>query len=315
MEFSPARAVRAGSLAIGLIGLFGVGCSNDGPTATSLPRLPGWDGRFDFADTLTVDGFLRRFWVHLPADYDHNLRRSLLIVYHGAGAGAQAMQTATGLDTLADTHGFAVVYPSAWSGTWAEGCDCTPAEEQGVDDVRFARQLIRHLAENYAIDPSAAFATGFSQGGFFIERMMCEEESPVRAIAAVGATMRRSFVSICPPGREARSQLPVLIMHGDADSSVPAEGSETSFSVDETALVLAQLNRCRGEPEISFPPLPPSTSALRIRRAAFSNCARGASVRLDVVEGGRHTWFGSLDSTSPIRASEAIVDFLRSAGM
>jgi len=295
-------------------------CSDNGgaPTQPRLEDLPSFDGVHDFADTLTVDGVLRRYRVHLPENYEHERLESipLLIVYHGAGEDGETMQLATGLDTLADIHDFAVAYPNAVAGHWAGTPDGNPAERQGVEDVSFTRALIRHLAENYAIIPDAAFATGFSRGGFFIQYMACQDDTPVQAIATLGATMATAVRDICAqPSFPAPDPIPVLLMHGDQDNSVPPEGREDLLSLAETESVLAQLNECRGDATVTFPPMKPSSQSIRIRRRLYDRCEDGTRVQVDVVEGGTHRWFGALDPDSPFSASEIVVEFLRTAGM
>jgi polyhydroxybutyrate depolymerase len=294
-------------------------CSGDSgaPTQPRLGDLPSFDGVRDFADTLTVDGVLRRYRVHLPSNYEHERLKSipLLIVYHGAGEDGEQMQLATGLDTLADIHDFAVAYPNAVAGHWAGTPDGNPAQRQGVEDVGFTRALIRNLAEDYAIIPEAAFATGFSRGGFFIQFMACQVDTPVRAIAAVGATMHQDVAALCTsPSNLAPEPISALLMHGDQDNSVPASGGEDILSVAQTASVLVQLNECRGDATVTFPPMKPSPQSIRIRRSLFDRCADGTRVQIDVVEGGTHKWFGALDPGSPFSASEVVVDFLRTAG-
>jgi polyhydroxybutyrate depolymerase len=292
-------------------------CSGDGqPTEPRLPELPSFDGVRDFSDTLTVDGVLRRFSVHLPETYQHERRLSipLLIVYHGAGEDGESMQRSTGLDTIADRHDFAVVYPNAVAGSWAGAPNGGASERQGVDDIRFTRSLIRHLAENYAVIPDHVFATGFSRGGFFIQFMACQDDPPVRAIATVGTTMAADVGDLCTlPARFAPESIPVLLMHGDQDNSVPAAGREGLLSLAQAVDVLVEMNECRAEPTVSFPPLPPSTRSIRLHRAVYDRCADGSRVQVDVVEGGGHMWFGALDPNSPISASEIVVDFFRRA--
>lgn len=295
----------------------GGGGSSGGSGSAPIPDLPGFDGVRDFDDTLTVDGVLRRYWVHLPANYEHERRKSIpiLIVYHGAGEDGETMKLATGLDTLADLHGFVVAYPNAVAGTWAGTPEGNTAQRQGVEDVRFTRALIRNLVEEYAIIPDAAYATGFSRGGFFIQWMACQIDPPVRAIASVGATMAKEVADFCSlPGRLAPAPFPALLMHGDQDNSVPAGGAEGILSVAEAASVLVGLNECRGDPIVTFPPQDPSTQSIRIRRSLWSRCSNETRVQIDVVEGGTHKWYGAFDPGAPFRASEVVVDFLRTAG-
>jgi polyhydroxybutyrate depolymerase len=250
---------------------------------------------------------VREWIVHLPAAYDHDTRLPLVLAFHGAGESAQGMQFGTGLDGTANTRGFVAVYPRATS-LWAEGCDCTTAEEQGVDDVAFVRFLIRHLAENYAIDTDRVYAAGFSQGGAFAERLACELNSPVAAIAVVGMTMRRALLELCAVPMALGLSIPALLMHGTEDTSVPAEGSDSQFSLAETTDVLLGLNQCLGVPAVTFEPADPEPLP-RFRREIYSDCADDGRVEVDVVEGGGHEWPAPERNVNGLEANRLIADF------
>ncbi|MEE9207651.1 MAG: PHB depolymerase family esterase [Gemmatimonadota bacterium] len=264
-----------------------VACSSDTPTASQPVSLPSFDGIFDFTDTATVDGRLRSWIVHLPTTYDHEARLPLLLAFHGAGESAQGMQAGTGLDGTANERGFVAVYPRATS-LWAEGCDCTSAEAQGVDDVEFVRFLIGRLAQTYAIDAERVYAAGFSQGGAFTERLACELDRPVAGIAVVGMTMRRGLLDVCAVPIALGLSIPALLMHGTEDNTVPAEGSGDEpgsvLSLAEAADVLLRLNRCSGAPAVTFEPAGPEILP-RFRREVYSDCANDGRVEIDIVEG------------------------------
>lgn len=286
-------------------------CGSDTPTAPAPAPLPSFDGFFDFTDTATVDGRLRQWIVHLPVTYDHDTRLPLVLAFHGAGESAQGMQSGTGLDGTANARGFVTVYPRATS-LWAEGCDCTTAEEQGVDDVGFVRFLIDDLAQNYAIDTERVYAAGFSQGGAFTERLACELNSPVAGIAVVGMTMRRGLVELCAVPIALGLSIPALLMHGTEDNSVPADGSGDGpgavLPLTEATDVLLALNQCSGAPAVTFEPADPEPLP-RFRREIYSDCADGGRVEVDIVEGGGHEWPSPARNVNELEANRLIADF------
>ena len=155
------------AFAAGLCILLLAGCSDDGPSdpgGGELPVLPEWDGRREFIGTLTFAGRERSFIGHLPLSYDHERR---VLAYHGSGMGAELMRQATGLDWIANEHGFAVIYPDASDGFFPIPCpDCQNDGRDGFEEINFAREIIRWTSETYAVHPDSVYATGFSMGGF-----------------------------------------------------------------------------------------------------------------------------------------------------
>ncbi|MEK6254879.1 MAG: hypothetical protein N2B05_09310, partial [Gemmatimonadales bacterium] len=153
-------------LAVGLCILLLAGCSDDGPSdpgGGELPVLPEWDGRREFIGTLTFAGRERSFIGHLPLSYDHERRVPLLLAYHGSGMHAELMRQATGLDWIANDHGFAVIYPDASDGFFPIPCPgCENDGRDGFEEINFAREIIRWTSETYAVHPDSVHATGFS---------------------------------------------------------------------------------------------------------------------------------------------------------
>ena len=98
------------------------------------------------------------------------------------------MRQATGLDWIANDHGFAVIYPEASDGFFPIPCPgCQNDGRDGFEEIDFAREIIRWTSETYAVHPDSVYATGFSMGGFFINYLGCAPNSPVRGIAPVAA--------------------------------------------------------------------------------------------------------------------------------
>jgi polyhydroxybutyrate depolymerase len=212
------------------------------------------------------------------------------------------------LDRFADELGFVVAYPDAVAG-WGEGCDCTTADGMGVDDVEFTRFLVRYISRTWAVDRDRVYATGFSAGGAMSMRLACEIDSPVRGVATVGMTMRKTLPAFCDPPGSDPAPLPVLVMLGADDPFVPPEGREDLLSLTETRDIFRRLDGCSGQATISFQPTDPAASP-RIRREEYRECSGASRVRIDLVDGLGHAWPRDHTNPSGIDASRIVAEFL-----
>lgn len=282
-------------------------CSDDGPSGpsgTDLPDLPEWDGRREIAASLTFAGRERTFLGHLPLGYDHERRVPLLLVYHGSGMSAGLMRQATGLDWVANDHGFAVVYPDASDGFYPIPCPgCQNEGRSGTEEIDFARHIVRWMSERYAVHPDSVYATGFSMGGYFVNYLGCAPNSPVKGIAPVAAGAREDFDGFCGSPKPA-----VLIIHALQDLVAPIDGGPNSMSIAELAELWRAHDRCDPVPvEWDYPAGtsgPPAVHATR-----WDGCDGHGPVRLDVIDGAGHWWLTAGDNPNGIDLSETIGDF------
>jgi polyhydroxybutyrate depolymerase len=98
---------------------------------------------------LTVEGMQRSYILHRPVT-SNTKKLPLMIVLHGGLGNAQSMQESTGMDEIADTGPFAVVYPNGDKirftlkdrRTWNAGNCCGLAAKKGIDDVKFIEKII-----------------------------------------------------------------------------------------------------------------------------------------------------------------------------
>lgn len=78
---------------------------------------------------------------------------------------AQAYFSGTSLASLADQHGFIVIYPNAPTsgGCWDVASTATLTHDAGGDSLGIA-SVVRYAIANYGVDSSRVFATGTSSG-------------------------------------------------------------------------------------------------------------------------------------------------------
>ena len=122
------------------------------------------------------------------------------------------------MNAVADAGHFLVAYPDATVKPqvgltqWNEGS----MFPNGPDDVGFIDALLDELESGYRINPSKVYAAGFSGGGMMSYYLGEQMSDRLAAIASVSGQH--------PANPTAPRSLPVLHMHGTADSSLPFEG-------------------------------------------------------------------------------------------
>jgi polyhydroxybutyrate depolymerase len=220
-------------------------------------------------ETLDSGSQARRYLLHVPSTYDPETPTALVLVFHGAGIGAERFVDYTRFSSVADREGFLVVYP--------EGLGERPVWDPspGSRDVQFASDLIDTLQIRCNIDHRRIYATGHSNGGGMVHRLACELAERIAAIGPVSGAYQPS--ASCAPSRP----VPVFAIHGTADPIVPYEG------IPEWASAWAERNGCDPEP-VDVP------HNVLIGEKQWGNCKAGADVILYTIVDLGHEWPGDL---------------------
>ena len=224
------------------------------------PDLPVLSGTFDKA-FIQWDGLKRSYRTYIPKGLAKGA--PLLVVMHGSGQNGAQIRVETGyeFERLADKHGFAVVYPDAYTSDWN---DCSIVGDysvngKNVDDTGFLVALVDKLAGDFDTDRGRVFATGVSAGGFMSFRLALEASSRFRAVAAVSANVPTSRNFKCKPSGHGTS---VMIMNGTSDPLVPFGGGEVNLlglffkggnvlSSMQSAQYFAGMNKITAAPSIA----------------------------------------------------------------
>jgi len=261
-------------------------------------------------DTLPFDGRERSFIVFEPAAYDGLEAVPLVLNLHGAGSSAAEQVIYSQLNLVADTAGFLVVIPDAVDNFWNSGFSFIPPGS--ADDVAFLLGLLDSISARYNIDPNRIYSTGMSNGGFMSYRLACEAADRIAAIASVTGSMADNTFTACDPSRV----VPVLQIHGTADSTVPYEGSLTSTAIADVVEFWRAHNECPDLPVVSdFPDLQSEGCTVQAQR--YFPCRDWSEMLLYRVDGGGHTWPGSFPlpgagcTNQDIRANAEVWTFFR----
>lgn len=273
--------------------------------------------------TFTLDGLERSYTVHVPPGLSPDARPPVLLALHGGGGSAAQFASSSDLDRVADERGFVVVYGqgTSWGRAtlpvWNAGDCCGQAvdAQQAVDDVAYAREVIRRVAADHAIDPTRVFVTGMSNGAMMAERLACEAADVFAGAASVAGVLQ---VPRCAPSRP----VPLLLIHGTDDPAVPYRGGTGSglgrveaMPTEQDLAGWAERNACAG-PLVTEPvPALPDENGRTVDLLSYSGCA--APVALYRINGGIHEWPGGRidgplnggEVTTAIHASDAVADF------
>jgi polyhydroxybutyrate depolymerase len=261
----------------------------------SEPCSPACLGPGDHFRTLEVDKQKRTYWIHVPAKYDAKKETPVVLALHGATMSAKTMEAFSGLNKKADAAGFIVVYPNGTGPnpfllTWNSGGFASLLALGKPNDVGFIAKVLDDLEGAVNVDKKRVYATGISNGAMMCYRLAAELSDRIAAIAPVSGTIALEKF-------EPELPVPVLHIHGTADSLVPYQGSSPKIaafmrflSVEDTIAACVKCNGCESNPKITQ--LPTSKDHLQVTRRVYEAGADGAEVILYTVEGGGHTWPG-----------------------
>jgi len=244
--------------------------------------------------SVRVGDTVRTYVLHVPSG-PARAARPLLLAFHGTGESGREMERRTALSALGSRARLLVAYPDAAVGNWAEGCACSRADLEGINDTGFVRALVDDVARRYPVDRSRVYALGFSQGGLFVHRLACEMADVVVAVASVAAPMSSRLAETCAPS----APVGVLVLQGTLDDAYPYEGQRRGgpslLGAREAARFWRLVNGCA--PGARARQLPDrAADGTRVLEERWLACRGGVAVTLYTVEGGRHEWSPSADA-------------------
>ena len=244
---------------------------------------------------LTVEGMQRSYILHRPVT-SNTKKLPLMIVLHGGLGNARYMQETTGMDEVADTGPFVVVYPNGDKirftlkdrRTWNAGNCCGLAAKKGIDDVKFIEKIIEDVGKKIPIDTRRVYLVGLSNGAMMAYRVAEEIPDRIAAVVSVSGTLAIDNF-------DAARDIPVLIIHGTADKNIPIAGGKGALSVanvDHRSLAdtIKLITRAR---QCLTPEVRKEKGGIQI---SSYRCSSGAPLEVMLIEGGEHGWPGSRGS-------------------
>jgi polyhydroxybutyrate depolymerase len=234
--------------------------------------------------------------VQVPSGYDEARALPLVMILHGFGSSAQAVDDTFHLSSLVDEYDFLYLRPegsldcegrSFWDATEV-CCDFCGVD---VDDAGYLRGAIVEASERFNVDDRRIYLVGHSNGGFMALRMACDHADLIAGVANL-AGAGSSDPGACTPSEP----IHWLQIHGTADERIHFRGGIVRGRVYpgavKTARQWAAVAGCALEPERVAEKLDlvedldgAETSIARFE----TGCNPGGSATLWTIEGGIHS--------------------------
>ena len=286
------------------------GCSGPrGSTSSQRSNLitPSVPAGTDVAGTIEAGNLERTYLLHLPPGSTRLTPTPLVLALHGWPMTADEMSNVTHLSGVADTHGFAVLFPQGYARSWSvPGGASTPAHNAGIDDVAFVSILLDSVGPRYGLDTTRVTAVGISNGGYLVQALGCALASRLAGIVPVAAPFPSRPIVACVPSR------PISVLE------IVGTGDQDAGSFPDTLASWSRTDKCPGAaiagalPDVAH-------DGTTVTTITLTGCSGGTEVTGYLVNGGGHAWpggeaLGSVDefgvTSKQFKASELIWTFL-----
>ncbi|MCR3750616.1 esterase, PHB depolymerase family [Lentzea californiensis] len=144
--------------------------------------------------------------MHLYVPDIRPAKPAVVVAMHGCGGSGPGFYSGSEFGSLADRHGFVVIYPSAQQeagfgkcfDTWS---DAAKRRGGGSDPVSIV-SMVTYVQQRYGGDPDRVFATGSSSGGMMTNEMLALYPDVFKAGAAFMGVPFHCFAGAAdfPPG-------------------------------------------------------------------------------------------------------------------
>lgn len=205
--------------------------------------------------TLTFDDSVRKdVKVQLPRKFDKKDKWPLIISLHGYGGTSRLQNYYIRLSAFQNDFGFVYVAPdglkdSNGKGYWNASEFCCDFDNSQVNDVEFIKKLIESIKSSDQIgriDTDKIYLIGYSNGAFLASTIACSNEINIAGIVTISGTsdLRNPMGELVDENQlncEHQRAIPVLHVHGDADTTIAYDGFDNGRTAHVGAL--AQLKR------------------------------------------------------------------------
>ena len=175
--------------------------------------------------------------VFLPSQYDDSREWPLIVALHGLGRPYDWMMGYDSFIDFAERDGYIVVsplgyHPQGWYGSRGYGnpagggrggAQSTLPDNLGELSEQDVMNVLEIARDGYSIDESRIYLWGHSMGGAGTYHLAARYPDIWAGLAVAAPAPRRETIDQLA----SFSEIPVLVLHGDEDSTVSVEGSRT----------------------------------------------------------------------------------------
>ena len=235
-------------------------------SSATLPQMPSWltatagpavapaaltPGASFQAERFTHDTSARDYMIYVPASASPSAS-GVVMMLHGCTQTHMDFAAGTGMNDLAEQHGFIVVYPQQSRGDNAQSCwnwFSRGDQRRGRGEPALLAALAAHVARDHDVPRARTFVAGLSAGAAMAVIL---GQTYADVFAGVGAhsglpyesakDVPSAFAAMADGGAGAmrdRSQArmtPTIVFHGTADRTVhPANGDRIAGNIINAA--------------------------------------------------------------------------------
>ena len=230
------------------------------------------------------DGENRTFVYYTPSGWDQSQQLPILFVLHGLTQTGNGLMGITGFNDIAEANNFIVCYPDGINNAWNANMNLTISS---ADDIGFIEALTMYFQSELNTNPLKQYLSGFSNGGYMINKIACESSICYAGVASVSGNMTDTVYNSCNPTHPTS----ILHIHGTLDPVVAYNGSpSTGVSVDASMEKWRGLLNCDVTPTSVAMANPNFLDFSSPERITYANCDK--ELELIKITGGGHQWPG-----------------------
>jgi polyhydroxybutyrate depolymerase len=279
--------------------------SNTTPTTPPAAACARPHAAGQFAQTFDYKGVIRTYQLYVPRAYLGTAEVPVVFDFHGFGSNAVQQMAYGNFKPLADRHDFLIIAPDGQGAARHFNL----GGEQGLqNDIAMVVALLDHIEATFCVDEARVYSTGMSDGGAMTSVLACVAANRFAAFGAVAVEIYRAGCGGTRP-------VSIVAFHGTADPVVPFDGGKVQCC--SGALVGSAPGAMAGwaAHDHCGPAFVDARLGSQVRRRIWSGCDGASSVVFYMIDGGGHTWPGSIPlprlglTTTQIDASATIWAF------
>lgn len=291
------------------------------PDRKPLGRTSAVPSGAEFITMTHVNRHGQRDWkLYIPAKRS-SAPMPLIVMLHGCTQSPDDFATGTGMNALAEQHGFLVAYPAQSMGANSSKCwNWFKSEDQGRDrgEPAVIAGIVRDILRDHPVDPARVYIAGLSAGGA-AAAIMAEAYPELFSAVGVHSGLPVGAASDIPQafsamrngadGTRLARAVPTIVIHGLADATVhPRNG---------VAVVDQVLQAFGGLQETTRKGI--SSGGRPFRQTSHANIDGRSVVEHWQIDGAGHAWAGGApegsftDPTGPKASDEMVRFFLQHA--